>query len=158
MATTKTQLPTNLEAKTALDSALSSFLDSAPINEADIQTAFLGIANGIQIRDYALGLIGLNVNDDSDRFRFLNLFNVAGESAHLEAIRGAYLYEAGLNEEAVTALNKAHQLDPKNSLTTLLKRVISAGWSGSAFAQMRNELHEKVEAGIKEIEGDTVGA
>jgi tetratricopeptide (TPR) repeat protein len=158
MTTTKTQLPTNLEAKTALDSALSSFLDSAPINEADIQTAFLGIANGIQIRDYALGLIGLNVNDDSDRFRFLNLFNVAGESAHLEAIRGAYLYEAGLNEEAVTALNKAHQLDPKNSLTTLLKRVISSGWSGSAFAQMRNELHAKVEAGIKEIEGDTVGA
>jgi tetratricopeptide (TPR) repeat protein len=158
MTSTKTQLPTNLEAKTALDSALSAFLDSAPINEADIQTAFSGIANGIQIRDYALGLIGLNVNDDADRFRFLNLFNVAGESAHLEAIRGAYLYEAGLNGEAMEALNKAHELDPKNSLAMLLKRVISAGWPSASFASMRNELHPKVEAGIKEIEGDKVGA
>ena len=158
MTTTKTQLPTNQEAKTALDSALSSFLDSAPISEADIQTAFSGIANGIQIRDYALGLVGLKINDDADRFRFLNLFNVAGESAHLEAIRGAYLYEAGLNDEARIALDKAHSLDPANSLTMLLKRVMSAGWAGSAFASMRNEVHPKVEAGLLEIGADTVGA
>jgi NAD-dependent oxidoreductase involved in siderophore biosynthesis len=154
---TKT-LPTNLEAKTALDSAISAFLDSAPINEQDIQTAFSGIANGIQIRDYALGLVGLKINDDSDRFRFLNLFNVAGKSAHFEAIRGTYLYEAGLKEEAVNTLNLAHEMDPNNSLTTLLKRVIGSGWPVGAFASMRNELHPKVEAGIKEIEGDTVGA
>jgi tetratricopeptide (TPR) repeat protein len=158
MTTVKTQLPTNLEAKTALDSAVCAFLDSSPINETDIQTAFIGIANGIQIRDYALGLVGLKINDDADRFRFLNLFNVAGESAHFEAIRGAYYYEAGLNDEAMNTLNKAHELDPKNSLTTLLKRVIGSGWPSAAFASMRNELHAKVEAGIKEIEGDKVGA
>lgn len=151
-------LPTNLEAKTALDSALSSFLDSAPINEQDIQTAFSGIANGIQIRDYALGLVGLKINDDSDRFRFLNLFTVAGESAHFEAIRGAYLYEAGLIEEAKNTLNLAHEMDPSNSLTTLLKRVIGSGWPVGAFASMRNEVHPKVEAGLLEIGADTVGA
>jgi hypothetical protein len=134
----------HLDAKNAVDSLFSAFCDSAPINEADLSLSFEGIDNSLQIRDYVLGLIGLNLSDHADRFRFLNLFTVCGESAHVEAIRGAYLYEAGQIEEAREALNKA----PNNSLALLLGRVISSGWPVDAFASMRNELHPKVVEGI----------
>ena len=145
-------LPTHSEAKTAFDSALSAFVDSQPIAEADLQTAFKGITNSLTIRDYALGAVGCGISDDSDRFAFLNLFSVCGESADIEAILSAYFYEAENMAEAKAHLQKAFEINPSHSLSTLLNRVFSAGWPSGAFATMRNELHAKV---IEQIQANS---
>lgn len=130
-------LPTHAEAVKAFDLCLNTFADSGILEESVIRTAFAGIANGIQIRDYALGACGLSLSA-SDSVRFLSIFKVAGESAHIEAVKGAYAYEAGEIEIALGYLASAHALDSKNSLASLLLRVISAGWPSGAFASMRD--------------------
>ena len=154
----KTAIPTHLEAKTALDSILESFQDSRMIEENAIKTATLGISLSVQIRDYALGAIGKAL-DSEDSVSFINAIKaIGGESAALEAIRGAYLYELGDTPEANKALDRALELQNGHSLSLLLRRVISAGWPPASFASMRKELHDKVEAGLVELEAVAVNA
>ena len=154
----KTDLPTHLEAKNALDSLLDSFQDSRMLEEVAIKTATLGIAESVQIRDYALGAIGIAL-DSEDSLDFINAIQLLGQdSAALEAIRGAYLYELGNKTEANKALDKAFELQNGHSLALLLRRVFSAGWPCESFRSMRNELHPKVEAGLVELEGVLVNA
>jgi len=149
----KTDLPTHLEAKNALDSLLNSFQDSRMLEEVAIKTATIGISESVQIRDYALGAIGICL-DSEDSLAFITAIQLLGQdSAGLEAIRGAYLYELGQIEEANKALDKALELVNGHSLSLLLRRVMSAGWPPASFASMRNQLHGKVEAGLKDLEG-----
>jgi hypothetical protein len=149
----KTDLPTHLEAKNALDSLLDSFQDSRMLEEVAIKTATIGIANSIQIRDYALGAIGITL-DSEDSLAFITAIQLLGQdSAGLEAIRGAYLYELGNQAEANKALDKALELQNGHSLALLLRRVMSAGWPSTAFASMRSECHPKVVKGLIELEG-----
>ncbi len=156
-ATIKTEtLPTYGEAVKAFDSCLNAFANSALLEESVIRTAYLGIHNGIQVRDYALGAVGISL-PVSDSIRFLSIFKVVGESAHIEAIKGAYAYEGGDIEIALGYLAKAHELDAKNSLASLLLRVISSGWPSGAFASMREELHPKVIEGLKALDSVMVG-
>ena len=153
-----TAIPTHLEAKTALDTLLDSFQDSRMIEETAIKTATLGIALSVQIRDYALGAIGKAL-DSEDSVSFINAIEaIGGESAALEAIRGAYLYELGQTAEAGKALDKALELVNGHSLALLLRRVMLAGWPTESFSAMRNELHPKIEAGLKDLEGVFVNA
>jgi hypothetical protein len=155
----KTDLPTHLEAKNALDSLLDSFQDSRMLEETAIKTATLGIAESVQIRDYALGAIGIAL-DSEDSLAFITAIQLLGQdSAALEAIRGAYLYELGqIEPRQVKALDKALELVNGHSLSLLLRRVMSAGWPCESFRAMRNELHPKVEAGLKDLEGVLVNA
>ena len=154
-----TTYPTHLEAKNSLDLCLELFADSVTMNEADIKTAFLGISNSVQIRDYSLGAVGFALNDYQDINRFFTLLSaIGGESAHLEAVWSAFAYEFENREEAYSHLNKAKELDPANSLATLLGRVFGAGWPPASFASMRDGLHGKVTEGLKDLEGVSVHA
>ena len=153
-----TALPTHQEAKSALDSLLVAFSDSAPLDEALIKTATLGIAKGVQIRDYALGGIGKALTDPSDSLRFLDSLLVLGtNSPALEALKGAYAYEAGDKALALECIEKALTLENGHSLSLLLRRVFGAGWPPASFVSMRNELHTKVEAGLAPLESVIVG-
>ena len=155
--TIETKFPTHLEAKNSLDLCLELFNDSKTMNEADIKTAFLGVANSVQIRDYALGAVGFALNDYQDINRFFTLLNaIGGDSAHLEAVWSAFAYEFGNSEEAYSHLNKAKELDPANSLASLLFRVFGAGWPPASFGSMRKELHPKVMEHLAGIEGESV--
>lgn len=158
MTDISTDLPTHLEAKNALDSLLESFKDSRVLEETAIKTATLGISESVQIRDYALGAIGISL-DSEDSLAFITAIQLLGQdSAALEAIRGVALYELGQTLEANKALDKALELVNGHSLALLLRRVISAGWPPASFSAMRNELHPKVEAGLKDLEGVAVNA
>jgi len=150
--TIETALPTHLEAKSALDSLISTFSDSRLLGETEIKTATLGIANSLQIRDYALGAIGLSF-DSADSLDFIKALEVLGEvSPCLLAIKASIYYEGEDTIGANLALNKALSLDPKHSLSLLLRRVMGAGWPPASFASMRNELHPRVIEGLKELE------
>jgi tetratricopeptide (TPR) repeat protein len=153
----ETKYPTHLEAKNSLDLCLELFADSKTMNEADIKTAFLGVANSVQIRDYALGAVGFALNDYQDISRFFTLLGaIGGDSAHLEAVWSAFAYEFGNQEEAYAHLNKAKELDPANSLASLLFRVFGAGFPPASLGSMRNELHPKVVEGLADLEGVAV--
>jgi hypothetical protein len=150
--TIETALPTHLEAKTALDSLISTFSDSRLLGETEIKTATLGIAKSVQIRDYALGALGHSLTA-TDSLDFVKALEVLGEvSPALLAIKASYYYETEDTIGANLALNKALSLDPAHSLSLLLRRVMSAGWPPASFASMRNELHPKVIEGLKELE------
>jgi hypothetical protein len=158
MESISTALPTHLEAKNALDSLISSFSDSREMKETDIKTATLGIAHSLQIRDYALGSIGLTF-DNLDALDFVKGLELLGEvSPCLLAIKASIYFEAEDLTEANLALDKAFALDPNHPLSLLLRRVFAAGWPPASFASMRDSLHPKVIEGLKELEGVSVDA
>jgi hypothetical protein len=122
------------------------------LEENAIKTATIGISESVQIRDYALGAIGISL-DSEDSLAFITAIQLLGQdSAALEAIRGAYLYELGNTTEAGLALDKALSSRMATLSLLLLRRVMSAGWPCESFRAMRNELHPKVEAGLKDLE------
>lgn len=101
----------------------------------------------IQVRDYALGLF----NDcEVGKNFYLYLFKSAPkEFSHpLASLASAYAYESGEGALAHRLLDKAVENDPDYSLSRLLRRVFSAGWPPSGFAQLRTELHPRVTATI----------
>ena len=63
-----------------------------------------------------------------------------------------------LAADANKALDKALELVNGHSLSLLLRRVMLAGWPPASFASMRNQLHHKVEAGLKDLEEVLVNA
>jgi hypothetical protein len=155
--TTEITYPTHLEAKNSLDSCLSHFADSKTLNESELKSAFIGIANSIQIRDYSMGAIPLMINDYQDITRFMNLLHViGGDSAHFQAVWSAFAYESGNSEEAFKHLEKCYELDSENSLGRLLGRVFRANWPHASFTAMRTELHPKVIEALADLEGVAV--
>ena len=154
-----TAFPTHQEAKSALDRLLEGFLDREESSSLqDIETATLGIAKGVQIRDYALGAIGLALGDPADSLAFIEgLMTLGTNSPALEALKGAYAYEAGDKALALECIEKALTLENGHSLSLLLRRVFGAGWPPASFVSMRNELHAKVEAGLAPLEAVLVG-
>ena len=153
-----TALPTHQEAKSALDSLLVAFSDSAPLDEALIETATLGIAKGVQFRDYSLGAIGLTLGDPADSLAFIEALKTLGnDSPALEALKAAYAYEAGNKALAMECIENALSLENGHSLALLLRRVFGAGWPPASFVSMRNSLHPKVTQSVEEFALVTVG-
>jgi hypothetical protein len=102
----------------------------------------------IQVRDYALGLLNPST---PDKFRpALSLLVEAaptdGDYINAPAcLLAALEYEQDNKEDALIMLSNASE---DYSLAMLLRRVFTANWPGSAFGNMREELHPKVTAGI----------
>lgn len=151
-------LPIYSTARKAVDSCLVSYLMSNEFTDTDSLSAWQGITFGVQIRDYALGAIGLTLNSPQDSIYFIkSLIEKHGESAPLLSLLGAYTYEAGDSAGAVIVLNKALALDDSHSLSRLLMRVMYAGWPCESFIAMRNELHPKVVEGLSTLSRRKVG-
>jgi hypothetical protein len=102
----------------------------------------------IQVRDYALGIIDkYDAKAMQDTLNYL-LDKAPTDSAFINApacLLAAFLYERGDTASAAITLTNAQQY---YSLAILLRRVMMAGWPGTSFTTMRNDLHPKVVAGI----------
>ena len=146
---------TRREAKEALDTYVSLFLS----NQADsvtpqtIDTIVLALTdeNDLQLRDYLMGLpIDYSIEDSIQAVEILTTFLPEGNKRSLYCVLSAYHYEAENLKVSSDYLSKALDEDNSYSLAGLLTRVYSAGWPVNAFAQMRNDLHPKVSAGMDE--------
>jgi hypothetical protein len=146
------------EARISFDSLLSSFTDSKPLNESDLQKSFSGISTNLNFRDYVLGSVGFGLSDYSDRIAFLNLFSVCGDSADIEAIKSSFHFEAEKKSKALSTVEKALKLDPSHGLSKLLKRVYESSAPSNFMADCRNQLHGKVLAQVEAEALEVLGA
>lgn len=144
------------EAQAVVDTVFSSVQsgDDIVIDSQEISLASAYIGQDAQIRDYFLGRMGENLPQLN--MVLLTLLRGMGDNSNLRSLYAVAQYEAGSSEEALATLKSAHEADPTNSMVNLLGRVITAGWSVEAFAQMRTELHPKVVAHLTEIANDTL--
>lgn len=102
----------------------------------------------IQVRDYVLGL--LNVEQAyTQEYALRYLLEAAPtDTEYINApatLLAVLQYEQGRSTDAFITLSNASE---NYSLAQLLRRVFTAGWEPEGFAQMRNELHPQVAAGI----------
>lgn len=138
------------EAVALINNSIIDFQDG--LSSETINKIIYAINNEIQIRDYLLGLP--NVFPLETCRTFLSYIGASideSESYSIFAVLSAYFYELDEVELSTLSLITALQIKPDYSLGLLLKRVYEAGWSADTFVQMRNELHEKVVEGLKEM-------
>ena len=143
------------EAVDLIHNSIMNFEDGLPTET--INKIIYAINNEIQIRDYFLGLP--NVFSIETCRSFLSYIGASvdeSESYSIFTILSAYFYELDEVELATISLATALQINPNYSLGLLLERVYSAGWSANAFAEMRNDLHEKVVAGLEEMSEELI--
>jgi len=146
---------TRREAKEALDTYVSLFLSNQAdsITPQTIDTIVLALTdeNDLQLRDYLMGLpIDYSIEDSIQTVEILTTLLPEGNKRSLYCVLSAYHYEAENLKVSSDYLSKALDEDNSYSLAGLLTRVYSAGWPVKAFAQMRNDLHPKVSAGMDE--------
>lgn len=124
---------------------LSNFNDST-----DIETVanVLWYLTDIQVRDYALGLLGEpDVSKTAAALKYL-VDQAPVNSAYINApatLLAQVFYEIGNTADAFLMLSTAQE---DYSLRLLLDRVFKANWDPKSFIRMREELHPKVVAGI----------
>lgn len=102
----------------------------------------------IQVRDYAMGLLGMyDTKHTLDALNFL-LDQAPTDTAFINApasLLATFLYERGDSASAAVTLTNVSGYYP---LALLLSKVMKAGWLPISFAAMRTDLHPKVTAGI----------
>lgn len=122
---------------------------ASPTKQSDeVVVNVLYYLTDIQVRDYALGLLDPATPDKFRPALSLLLEAAPTDTDYINApacLSAALEYEQDNKEDAFLMLSNA---SANYSLAMLLTRVFTAGWPGSAFGNMRSELHPKVTAGI----------
>ena len=117
---------------------------------ADVETTanLLYYLTDIQVRDYALGLLGDNdYSHTANALKYL-VDQAPTDTIYINApasILAQLYYEQGNTADAFLTLSNAQE---NYSLARLLDRVFKVNWNPASFAKMREELHPKVVAGI----------
>lgn len=100
---------------------------------------------GIMLRDYALGIHSeQSLEQAVALWRWLLTLAPVGTVAPIACLAAATAYELGDGALAQRALDRAFADSPDYSLAHLLRRVFTAGFSPSTFAQMRDDLHATI--------------
>jgi hypothetical protein len=139
-----------------IQSQFSAYLDGAVVTKEIADEIVFIVNNEIQLRDYVLGMANDYVGHTNDVTLWLEqLIEANGNKTECHAlltIVSAYYYDAGERDRAYLALNLVYATlsnkGERYSLEQLLRRVYDANWAVGSFAEMRNELHEKVKAQI----------
>jgi hypothetical protein len=111
-------------------------------------TRVLYYLTDIQVRDFALGILGKYGEERTLAALNHLLNNAVTDTPYINApaaLLAQYEYELGRTGDAFLTLTNAQ---PSYSLAKLLSRVFQAGFNPQSFGRMREELHPKVVAGI----------
>jgi Domain of unknown function (DUF4192) len=131
---------------TLVDEFFSTF--TAEDTDEVTTTRVLYYLTDIQVRDFALGILGKYGEERTLAALNHLLNNAATDTPYINApaaLLAQYEYELGRTGDAFLTLTNAQ---PSYSLAKLLSRVFQVGWDPKSFARMREELHPKVVAGI----------
>ena len=126
-----------------VDKYLTSYPNST-LTDDETAALIFALNSDVQVRDYALGL---NQAIDT-HYKAWHTLMKAAPKAYQSAqacLASQVSYEQGMTAIAVAVLSNAKDSYP---LAQLLARVYAAGWEPKSFADMRQELHPKVVAGI----------
>lgn len=141
-------MTTTLTRKEAIDTiefAYSQFFSDLPIKDGEIQTIAYAVNNDLQIRDFVLGLPATyGMFNSIDFVNYLVSRVEEKDSFAFNTVLALYNIEIENFYKASELLTKSEDVNPGYNLTKLAKRIISAGWEGSALTTMRNELHKQV--------------
>jgi len=133
------------EAKQTIDFAIENFINEIELNDSTIEKITYAVNNDLQIRDYFLGLpADYFMGTCIDFVGYLASRANDSEFYAYNTIYAMYEIEQGNTELAKSLLEISEKFNAEYNLTKLAKRIISAGWPGSALKQMRTELHSKV--------------
>jgi hypothetical protein len=138
------------EAVALINNSIMNFEDG--LSSETISKLIYSINNEIQIRDYVLGLPNTFPLETCRSFlSYVGASVDESESYAIFTILSAYFFELEEVELSALSIATALNIKPDYSLALLLDRVYTAGWSSNSFVQMRDELHEKVVAGLEEM-------
>ena len=124
------------------------FASDADLQSNEVLVNVLYYLTDIQVRDYALGLLGPDKADKIIPALHALLEHAPTDTIYINApacLLSVMHYEMHQTADAVLMLTNA---STDYSLAQLLIRVMRAGWTPAGFAKMRAELHPKVVAGI----------
>jgi hypothetical protein len=131
-----------------IDLFLKEYEEDKYIPTDDATAKLLHYLTDTQVRDYAMGLLGMyDTKQTLDALNFL-LDKAPTDTAFINApacLLATFLCERGDSASAAVTLSNVSGYYP---LALLLGRVMKAGVPASFFARMRNETHPKVVAGI----------
>lgn len=119
-------------------------------SEPDMETTanVLYYLTDIQVRDYALGLLGTyGPHKTAAALKYL-VDSAPTDTEYINApasLLAQFFYEQGETADAFLILSNAQE---SYSLALLLSRVFKSGWDPKSFAKMREELHPQVVANI----------
>lgn len=133
----------------AVGQLVEKFAQAKHEDEFELIALVLVRIKDLQVRDYALGLVGPeNIDQQFNLWYWLMGIAPKGFIAPAACIFAACAYESGENELAHQGLDNAFGDQISYPLAVLLRRVFFAGWPAQSFAAMRSALHPKICAAL----------
>lgn len=152
---------TNVRIVEEIRKAVDNIADGVIPTATHIAEVAIATNENLQIRDF---IMGLHLEKDIDYIgQYISLLGsviVKDKAIPIATIFAGYLYQSNQILNANSMLVDILNARPDYSLAKLLRRVFDAGWPPEMFAQMAQELHEKVIDTIytidtEEIENDS---
>ena len=149
---------TRSDAMEDISNAIGNLFGSNFLDREAVTRVFNAMSKDIQVRDYFMGqpmVFGLE--------ECISFLQTAGEYVdeedkhHALTILAMWMYEAGDTEMANALLVLSEQVNKDYQLTSLLKRVFSAGWPAGEVKSMREHLHPQVATIMQESAESPVG-
>jgi hypothetical protein len=143
----KNPRPLQREGAIALNNLCAHFGDFQEVKDVSLLALVLVRMRDLQVRDYALGLISPETIDQCIEM-WQEVITIAPQAylAPIATVLSIAAYEKCESELAKNSLELALASENEYPLALLLERVYEAGWPPESFAQMRSELHPKIEA------------
>lgn len=144
---------TRAQFKDAVDTFIPAYIaDDSAIVPAQIITALTQHEDPTP-RDYLMGAVkDYDIVEYMKAIRAISMALPAENRKAATIILSALNYEMGNDDLSNAYLVSVLAEDGDYSLAKLLKRVYTAGWPTGAFAEMRNQLHDKVSAEMDSTE------
>jgi hypothetical protein len=143
----------------SLNSALNEYLTEGVISSESIEIFNSAVQADLNFRDVLMGLPKHHELDKLSEFitYVIPMVDGANKVPYISVL-SSYAFESTNSVEiANQILSNALEIDPEYPLGKLLSRVYSAGWPADSFAEMRNQLDDKVRKTVQERWDTTIG-
>ena len=143
----------------SLNSALNEYLTEGVISTENIEMFNPAVKADLNFRDVLMGLPKHHELEKLSGFisYIIPLVDGADKVPYISVL-SSYVFEASDNSEIASAiLDQALEINPEYPLGKLLKRVYGAGWPADSFAEMRNQLDDKVRDKVQKDREITIG-
>jgi hypothetical protein len=133
------------EGALAVNDCAQDFSDMGVIKDRKLLALTYVRLHDVQVRDFAMGITNSeNAELLTNMWRFMLRIAPPGYIAPVASLFAAISYESGNGVIAQRALDLALEDNSAYPMAKLLRRVFSAGWPPSQFADMRADLHPRV--------------
>lgn len=143
---------TRKEAVTLIEESINNII---PLEDERLEKVIYAVNNDLAVRDWVLGMPNrFTLEESIDFVRYMAVHTTALDSVPFITINAVFEYERGNRDRAILMIDYVNAVNDRYPLAQLITRTFDAGWAPEMYAQMRQDLDDRV---VKDCNDELIG-